>query len=445
MKRLIQLTVVLMALVMMSGTALSFNLTEHVTLAYEETGDVLVFPVVVALSNGWQTKLAVVNTSPTHGVVAKVVFRSKKFTQELLDFFIYLSPADVWTGELTYSNGGTILTSTDDSCLSSPVAFASEDQPFVVGLDPLGSLCPSDDAANIYCTVLEAWAKQYNTPGVRQSIDKERVRTDYDNEAPGLIADALNVATVNAAPLNALTGHYEILWSGVGFLAANQAEIFKDNDIDTALELRTESAIGLDSRNNLAEFEAVLAKDAIYMYYYSGGTKNTLHTLTFPTKLTQLADCTVTGFLGPFFTQNVDPSYLDPESGEPICFEYGIIYWDTEENSPIEQGGIISPVPEEDRDWLCDELNYIEPSDWQIPGSAFEEGWVMYSFGGFDTTTAPLNGIDSLSYTGAPVIPQTLFWTDQGMTLMDAAFEPGIVTYNGAVEPQYQIIEGDMQ
>jgi len=83
-------------------------------VALDQTGDYLVFPTYAA-SGDWKTNIKVVNTNTTTAIVAKVVIREAKNSAEVIDFPIYLSPGDIWEGEVVANGTGAKITSTDDS------------------------------------------------------------------------------------------------------------------------------------------------------------------------------------------------------------------------------------------------------------------------------------------------------------------------------------------
>jgi len=86
-------------------------------VAEDGTGDYLLAPVYYTTSN-WQTDLKVVNTNTTNAVVAKVVIRDRKDSAEVIDFPIYLTPGDVWTGTLYWGSDGRLhVKSSDDSMM----------------------------------------------------------------------------------------------------------------------------------------------------------------------------------------------------------------------------------------------------------------------------------------------------------------------------------------
>lgn len=86
-------------------------------MAEDGTGDYLLAPVYYTTSN-WQTDLKVVNTNTTKAVVAKVVVRDRKDSSEIIDFPIYLTPGDVWTGTLYWGSDNRLhVKSSDDSMM----------------------------------------------------------------------------------------------------------------------------------------------------------------------------------------------------------------------------------------------------------------------------------------------------------------------------------------
>lgn len=99
--------------------------------ALDGTGDYLLAPVYYAVNN-WSTELKVVNTNTTKAVVAKVVVRESKESKEIMDFAIYLTPGDVWTGVIYDDNGIIKLKSTDDSMIIGGQP-ASPGHPIIIG------------------------------------------------------------------------------------------------------------------------------------------------------------------------------------------------------------------------------------------------------------------------------------------------------------------------
>ena len=86
------------------------------TLAHGSVGHALVVPYFNA-QNGNATVLHLTNTDTVNGKAVKIRFRSAANSDDLLDFQIYLSPGDVWTGAVS-ANGtdGATLVSADNTC-----------------------------------------------------------------------------------------------------------------------------------------------------------------------------------------------------------------------------------------------------------------------------------------------------------------------------------------
>jgi hypothetical protein len=97
------------------GSAVSANdALPAVQVGCDNTGDYLIAPLYYAIGP-WQTDLKVVNTNPNRAIVAKVVIREGTDCSEILDFAIYLTPGDVWTGTIYDDNGVIKVKSDDDS------------------------------------------------------------------------------------------------------------------------------------------------------------------------------------------------------------------------------------------------------------------------------------------------------------------------------------------
>ena len=72
--------------------------------------------------------------------------------QELLDFFIYLSPDDMWTGTIYNSNGQVRITSDDDSVLSALSVWGNE-----VPMDAAVIDWPCDNEEYGYVEIFDTW------------------------------------------------------------------------------------------------------------------------------------------------------------------------------------------------------------------------------------------------------------------------------------------------
>ncbi len=172
MKKFIACLAVLMIAMMMGGSAWAFNAEDHVKVAPNGKGDLLIFPYYFAYPGDYSTQITVINTSNSHSVVAKVIYRSFNWSAEVLDHLIFLSPNDVWTGKLVNVNGVATLQSNDDSILGSApsgTAFALDSNfgNITPVNEPLkGVPCPDQDNNLMgYVEVIEAAARLENKAG----------------------------------------------------------------------------------------------------------------------------------------------------------------------------------------------------------------------------------------------------------------------------------------
>jgi len=87
-----------------------------IEISPDDRGQLLIAPVYQA-SKDKSTEIRVVNPSKTHAVKTMVSVRSSANSLEILNFNLYLTPTDVWTGELRNTGSGVELYSEDDSIL----------------------------------------------------------------------------------------------------------------------------------------------------------------------------------------------------------------------------------------------------------------------------------------------------------------------------------------
>lgn len=152
MKRLFQLVMIAAMSFVLAGNLFALTWDNHVSQAPNGKGDVLIFPYYDT-EFGWQTKIQVINTSLTTAAVAKVVVRSASYSQEVLDFFIFLTPTDMWEGilsqecfsaETDWAGRCAVrvshMKSVDNSTLISefPLSFANDQNPFIYPLQQPG-------------------------------------------------------------------------------------------------------------------------------------------------------------------------------------------------------------------------------------------------------------------------------------------------------------------
>lgn len=431
MKKITSFLVILMALFFVTGTAWSFDETRHVKIASEGKGDLLIYPFYLAWPDGWENKITVINTSTTHCVVAKIVFRSWKNSDELLDFLIYLSPTDVWTGNV-YHNGTTAaIYSTDGSVLVAidPDVFASTDRPMNQAL--FNPECDDDSNTEGYIEIIESTsfiAANFSVALLSGESDvvpvsKSYIKRVYDGLLGIDFVGQLH-QDVNGAPegteigtINTLTGYLEFGIPMAYLESEIQATILKDYNNEIKLTTGEETKIGASALNNLGEIEAALAKNNLAFQYYNTASEVSIHFFTFPTKLTDYPRagedrCECTGGEGPYFDELCEVGYTaqgyDLEEGTPGG------------GTPYSGGDSVDRT-------MDNELNYIFVWD-SFTDASFAEGWVNYNFTKDSTTDMTVNGTP-IEYSGAPVIGTMLHFRNVAFEMEAPAWDWGTVTY----------------
>ena len=89
---------------------------EAVHINPDGTGQVLVFPYYTA-RGGQFTAISIINSQGNTKMV-KVRFLEGKNSREVLDFNLFLSPADVWTGAVVATANGAKIITSDNSCVT---------------------------------------------------------------------------------------------------------------------------------------------------------------------------------------------------------------------------------------------------------------------------------------------------------------------------------------
>lgn len=101
-------------------------------------GHILVVPYF-STQNGNSTLLSIVNTDTTNGKAVKVRFRGAANSDDIFDFQLYMSPGDVWLGNVSQgADGRSAMFTTDNTCTLPPrsalnVPFVMDRLPPIVG------------------------------------------------------------------------------------------------------------------------------------------------------------------------------------------------------------------------------------------------------------------------------------------------------------------------
>jgi len=445
MKKIRFCLVLLAVFAIMGGTAFAFNAADHVKIAPNGEGDLIFFPWYLAASGGWQTQISVINTSDSYSTVAKVVIRSHNWSDELLDFLIYLSPNDVWTGYIRYGAQGTYIYSDDDSILVSKPAvamvaadvatyFASPTNPVSQPFFPVK--CPgaskidnkTDSTDYGYIEVIEVNATTVLGSG---KLSKHLVYNWYEG-----------TSGVDQHTVNILTGYHEFQNTQAGsYSALIRAQVFADWHNQTFQGTGANTGLVSVSNNTIGELEAAMAKTNLALPYVWKGAAATLHFFTFPTKLSfnyKLASASVpcddyTGVATAGNTNLTDFWATEPAGlGKAKCLIYSSQGYDLKENTvttgPFSGGGTTQK--------LCEEMQWISA---YVPGDLFTEGWIRYSIPSATTDTTfrlKQTGLTGI-FEGAPVLSSALYIRAASVSEAEAAWQQRYVTVPASAGTDY--------
>ena len=103
---------------------------EAVHINPDGTGQVLVYPYYTARA-GQATLISIIN-SQNNTKIVKVRFLEGKNSREVLDFNLFLSPADIWTGAVIGTTNGAKIVTNDNSCVT-PSDLFLENRPDSLG------------------------------------------------------------------------------------------------------------------------------------------------------------------------------------------------------------------------------------------------------------------------------------------------------------------------
>jgi len=78
-------------------------------------GQINVLPYY-SVQDSYNTLMTITNTDLENGKAVKVRFRAAEWSDDALDFQVFLSPGDVWTGAFGIVDGQLVLKTSDKSC-----------------------------------------------------------------------------------------------------------------------------------------------------------------------------------------------------------------------------------------------------------------------------------------------------------------------------------------
>lgn len=377
-----------------------------VELGAGEKGEVLIAPMIMA-AGGWDSELRVINTDVLNSAVVKVVFHEPARSSEVLDFFIFLSPGDVWRGTAVKNADGTIgVRSSDDSSLMVQAAGANPNclqaTSTSTGFNPgtVKTTIPVDFA---YVNFFQA--RTFPGAGDGVAVPKANILAAYSAaclaNAPITAADTTNGLTGDVTMSNATNGN---------ILRLNMTALPNvDNNVYHGLANYTGFST-VTSNNHLGVIksrveDAIWAQSYAFPYDVTGGNQ-TFGTVTFPTKEAIL--------LSP-------ATQYTPFPGSPTV---ALRIRDEAEQVIGVAGCQVSPCPVTPANSLPNELNVIEirggsgtNSPSQLFTSDFTRGWVNMNIQGVASTTRSNAAWNNFGVSGAPALATTIQWTQRGTAL----------------------------
>jgi hypothetical protein len=331
-------------------------------------GQVLLYPYYT-VQNNFVTAIHVVNTTDQAKAV-KVRFLEGKNSEEVLDFNLYLSPFDVWTGSVVADAvNGAKLVSNDTSCIAPRQLSASGEafRNFEFVSDPLSS--DPNRRAEGYVEIIDMGALTTAAQAAAVTHTAAGVPSNC-----GIIQAADTAGTVTTTvPDGGLFGSGHLV-SVEGGVRASYDPTAIDNfadavlwtpagDLQPSLEQAIPFAEILDG-NQIVDFfaasgidavSAVLTQDEIFNEYAidAGRLSQTDWVITFPTKWG--------------YVNNADPSpfqrvWNPGTAAAPVlqsCHDVAFTYYNREEATQTPAGGDFSPKPPTSTFGLCTEVNTL--------------------------------------------------------------------------------------
>jgi hypothetical protein len=428
-----------------------------VNVNHDGLGEVLLYSYYTT-EDGNDTLVNVTNSTPW-GKAVKVRFVESMNSQEVLDFNLYLSPYDVWTGAVTKSANGAKLVTADKSCTvpaipAAGVEFRNYQYQGTSYSTGKGGPQGTDRTRTGYLEVIEmGWLYD-----VSSTFAPETWAT-HVNGVPlncgGLVAawnsggTWSNDPTVGvSAPSGGLYGS-SIIVNVEGGTDISENAVALDNFADGAnlhaapgttnpslVDAAPFFALDDGSTGTTAEgidaVSAVLQKAYIYNDYLTVSDLNaaTDWLVTMPTKRFYVNGWTPTaqGAVSPAtaspepFTNFWTATPFDGVAGT-ACEAIGIRYWNQEEGEETPSGPDFSPAPPGAAPFsLCFEANVVHINGSSVLGGGytdanidllFDAGWIEVDLGnGGNPVISPANGVaydrevaTSMGYIeGLPVI-----------------------------------------
>lgn len=389
-------TAVVAALGSIAGTAQAVNLGE------DGQGQVLIYPYYTVQQKGttaYDTYVTVVNSDSVNGKAVKVRFLEGKNSREVLDFNLYLSPNDVWTGAITRdASGNGLLRTWDNSCTAPEIPVVSGTQREVAFVNYAYDGANDDAAENdlgrtregyveiiqmadvvsglLTTAAFDTWvASKHNAAGVPANcagIRNAWTTGDYTAPANDGVAAPTGGLGGSGTIINPLEG------TDIGYPAVameNFRNVAQHNDPGNILPnlaqatpqisdvfagnrlVRTNwtADIGLGTVSPVAPVSAIIMRDQVQNEYAAAAAPVGLSTdwvISFPTKAQHLAMSTLTT------SSTLRQPFLNWFASTGSCETVVLTAYNREEATQT-SGLIFSPPPPAGVNRLCWEINVV--------------------------------------------------------------------------------------
>lgn len=428
-------------------------------------GQVLIYPYYTA-QGGNVTAFSVVNTGDTAKAV-KVRFREGKNSREVLDFNLYLSPRDVWTGAVSATATGAKLTTTDKSCTVPAIPAAGVEFRNVAYAGTAAVSTGLDGAGTGLDRTREGYFEM-----IELGVMSNTAQIGYVTHANGTPANCAAIVAVNdtvslTTPTNELMGGASIInvATGVDFtfdattfadfllpgstalttvLGNEQPNLNEADEVSTIFRATTTGADAVVSNwgNGVNAVSATLMHNAIMNEYVldNATLSGTDWVVNFPTKRYYVQSNTTS--VTPAITGTVTAPF-QRTFWNGACDDITINYWDREEKGIPSQSTVIDFSPSipgtSSQPALCWETNVVTFNNANVLSSATmrnidvgtnQNGWAAITFRTAATLVsaggAGETGGVAHTYAGLPVIGFAV----QDFNNLNAA--PGVMaTYGG--------------
>ena len=394
----------------MVGTASAVNVNSN------GTGEVLIYPYY-SVRGGTDTYLSVVNTTNSAKAV-KVRFTEGKNSREVLDFNLYLSARDMWTGAVVATTDGAKLVTTDKSCTYPKIpatgqAFVnyaytgSTVTPGIVSSGGDGAGQTLDRTREGYFEIIEMGV--ITSPAVVTAVTHTSAGVPANCAVVQTDSMTMHSAGTNpvVAPSGGLAGTASMLngaagtdfgydpvaladfsalniWDRAGNIAPDLrsvnppvSRVFKGGSVITTGSATASTTAAVNA------VSAVLMHDNIINEYVldTATLSGTDWVVTMPTKryYVPVASSTATTATAPFVRNFISTG---------ACETVTLSYWDREEQTVTTTVDFSPPPPGGDPSSLCWESTVVTFNNANVLGSAnslnipvnFQNGWARISF-----------------------------------------------------------------